>query len=94
MKRGSNNATSVDLAGMRSTRRVFVSSEGLCCRNLRPFSDSFIGTGISGEAMLEDRAQTRLSGVLRGRFLHLQHSFPTTKLEGGEVVREPGLFVH
>jgi hypothetical protein len=46
-----------------------------------------------GEAALEDRAQTRLSGVLRGRFLHLQHSFPTTKLESGDVVLEPGFFM-
>jgi hypothetical protein len=46
-----------------------------------------------GEAALEDRVQTWLSGVLQGRFLHLQHSVPTAKFEGGDVVLEPGFFV-
>jgi hypothetical protein len=43
--------------------------------------------------VLEDRAQTRLPGVLRGGFLHLQCGFPAAKLKGGDVVLKPRLFV-
>ena len=50
-------------------------------------------TSISGEGVLEDRAQTRLPGVLRGGFLHLQCSFPAAELKGRDVVLKPRLFV-
>src|SRR5215218_5399672 len=50
-------------------------------------------TSISGEGVLEDRAQTRFPGVLRGGFLHLQCGFPAAKLKGGDVVIKPRLFV-
>src|SRR5918995_4590923 len=48
---------------------------------------------FSGEAVFEDRVEARLSGVFRGGFLHLQYGFPAAKLEGGDVVIKPRLFV-
>ena len=42
--------------------------------------------------MLEDRAQARLPGVLRGGFLNSKRGFPAAELKGGDVVIEPRRF--
>lgn len=49
---------------------------------------------LLGEAALEDRAQTRLPGVSREGFFHLQYSVPIAKFEGRDVVLEPRFFMH
>src|SRR5215216_7255991 len=41
MKRGTSNAPTADLAGIRDTKRAFGWSVRLRCRPLQPFSDSF-----------------------------------------------------
>ena len=48
---------------------------------------------LLGEAALENRAQVRLPSVPRDGFFHLQHSVPTAKFEGRDVILEPRFFV-